>query len=134
MKTYRVSGHFTVGPRELTGEAREEMVRKVEEVLREGLSACTTIKGFVVARQMRPPNPNKLEPDLCEEVTIEGEDREAVFTTYRNDPSHLGMVKVLAALYGVTWTVVVYELPEKSQPKLKERGLWVEDSVKDSFE
>jgi hypothetical protein len=108
---YRVSGHFSVGGLEIpAGALREQRVAYVEEILREGLEKCTTIQEYVVARQMRPVNVTKAEPDLVEEVTIEGDDREAVFTTYRNDPGHLEMVTRLAAIPWLVWSTVVYQV------------------------
>jgi hypothetical protein len=110
MSRYRVSGQFTVGPIDLPKPEREARVAMVEGILNKGLGNCTTIESFIVARQMRPENPNKLEPDLAEEVTIVGEDREAVFTAYRNDPGHANMVNELSPLDWLTWNVIVYQI------------------------
>jgi len=110
MALFRVSGHFSVGGIPLSHAERETYVEKVAEILERGLSNCKTIKKFVVARQMRPPNPSKNEPDLAEEITVEGADRSAVFETYRNDPAHLSMVAELARLEWLTWSIVVYQI------------------------
>lgn len=111
MSTFRVSTHFTIGGLELPpGDEREARAARVEAILRDGLSRCATIDGFIVARQMRPWNPERVEPDLAEEVTITGTDREAVFTAYRNDPAHLAMVEELKKLGWATWRIVVYQI------------------------
>lgn len=115
MPTFRISGHFTVGGLDVPpGPKREARVTQVEAILREGLSQCSTINGFFVGRQMRPWTDKRHdglpEPDIAEEVTICGEDREAVFATYRNDPAHLNMIAQLKALGCATWQVVVYQI------------------------
>ena len=86
MGTFRISGHFTVGDLSLKpGPERERRIIEIEKILNEGLSRCTSIDRFFVARQMRPWNETRrdglTEPDVVEEVTISGPDREAVFTT-----------------------------------------------------
>lgn len=111
MARYRVSGHFIVGGLDLPpGDEREARIQRLETILKQGFGQCTTIESFVVARQMRPWNPSKVEPDLVEEVTIVGDNREAIFTTYRNDPGHLYVVRKLAEISWVKWTIAVYEL------------------------